>query len=65
MENPIPPGLARASLERTKHSFQELKSKLSTYDGQIEILYEGLADGDLDEDLFNTFSLRLAKKWNT
>lgn len=65
MENPIPPGAVKASLERAKQNYADLKRKLNTYDGQMEILYEGLADGDLNEDLFNTFSIRLLKQWNT
>lgn len=65
MENPIPPGAVKASLERARKHYDELKQKLKTYEGQMEILYEGLADGDLNEDLFNTFSIRLLKQWNT
>lgn len=64
MGNPIPAGEVKASLERTKRDFAELKAKLDTYEGQMEILYEGLADGDITEDQFNTFSIRLLSKWN-
>ena len=64
MANPIPPGAVKASLERTKADFEELRRKLCTYEGNMEILYEGLADGDITEDQFNQFSIRLLKKWN-
>lgn len=64
MANPIPAGMVKASLERTKHAFDELRERLRTYDGNMEILYEALADGDIDEDQFNTFSIRFLKQWN-
>lgn len=65
MENPIPPGAVKASMERTRVEYESLMAKLKTLEGQMEILYEGLADGDIDEDLFNLFSARTITRWNT
>jgi hypothetical protein len=64
MSNPIPPGAVKSSLERTKADFDSLKAKLKTYEGQMEILYEMLADGDIDVDLFNKYSGLTTKAWN-
>lgn len=60
MSDPIPIRLVRKMMEESKRMRQYFK----TYEGHMEILYESLADGDINVDLFNLWSRLINKKFN-